>query len=99
MTAENRVPSSPLNISDLLGDPDGFPYPPWDVVAARVQILPPDGHSAVWADITRQWLGAVRARIGDSFVVRESDHFQLLVWADEEFSGQLLRHAEYCRRS
>lgn len=89
----------PFDISDLLNTSGGFMYPPWEEVGRRVRTRPADVQPAAWADATRQWLGTIREWIGERYAVFESEHFQMLAWAGEEFGEQLLRHAEYCRRS
>jgi hypothetical protein len=94
------MPTDPPDVSDLITEPDGFPRPDWVRVAERIDLgFRPDDRPAGWASATRQWLSAVAARIGESFGVFESDHFQVMMVNEPDVAGVLLRFAEHTRRS
>ena len=87
-----------LDLKVWFPEADGFPRPAWPAIRAWIkQNVAADQVEAAWQAIVLDWLDRLRERLGPTYAVAESEHFQLLADLDSKGSRHLLEFLEKSR--
>lgn len=88
------MPSKP-DLTGCLLIHDGFCYPEWDMIEARINTMPDTDHEKAWLEAVRAWLECNRSQLGESYQVYETLNFFLLSGGPAEVGHKVCRTLEY----
>jgi hypothetical protein len=81
--------------SDFPTSECGYPMPDWDSIAEKLEAThPPEAWQDAWCDIAREWLAAIRDRLGGNYSIRESQNFYFVSTAAEGKTVEVLQFLE-----
>lgn len=84
-----------IDISDSLVVEQGFTYPDWERISRQVEAhIPQKDRGLIWEDIAKQWLEHLRAHLGASYQILESENFFLLSAAPGHIANDAKESAE-----